>query len=257
MNFNTLLKNFVKDFYNWYLAILTLLVSLPILAPILLKLGLTAPAKVIYFIYSFFCHQFASRSIHLFDFQYAWCARDTGIWVGVTLVAWLIKFKKIKAIKWYWALPFIVPIALDGGLQTIFTIFSVQPVGLVTGQPIYISSNLLRFITGALFGIGISLWVSGSLFNSDKVKEEENNIKDKENINKSQIFKIMTIFIITIFTYLGMVQLWNLTSVQNKPAGIADFIVKTPQSDFFERRADAVCPVKDINNLFNLDCFIK
>src|SRR5260221_5462908 len=158
------MKSAFSNFYNWYLGILSLLVSLPVLAPVLLKLGLTNAAKIIYFIYSFFCHQFASRSIHLYDYQYAWCSRDTGIWFGVTAIAYLIKYRKIKPIKWYWVLPFIIPIALDGGIQTIFTILNIQGSGSIIESPMYISNNLVRFITGPFFGIGLSLWVSGTLF---------------------------------------------------------------------------------------------
>ena len=50
--------------YNILLIIIGLLCFSAILAPILMALGLEGPAKYIYFIYSFFCHQIHYRSLH-------------------------------------------------------------------------------------------------------------------------------------------------------------------------------------------------
>ncbi len=265
-------KNPFKEFYNWYLGLLTVLVSLPILAPLLLKLGLTSIAKWVYFVYSFFCHQFASRSIHLFDYQFAWCARDTGIWFGVATVAWLLKFKKIKPIKWYWVIPFMIPMGLDGVIQTVFTILNIQPVGLVTGEALYISNNLARFVTGVIFGVGLSLWLSGMLIQDSDVRDqtsESSNSKSNPSsplrmTNKSQysIFniqfaKIIMTITVLIIGYFGLVTLWDVTSVENKPLGFADSAVKTPLRDFFQRREDAVCPTKGVDDLFSFECFVK
>lgn len=47
-------------------------VGLPIIAPVLMQVGLTGPAGVIYRVYSPFCHQMASRSFFLFGEQYAY-----------------------------------------------------------------------------------------------------------------------------------------------------------------------------------------
>ncbi len=49
--------------------ILFMYVGLPFAAPVFMKEGLTAPAKVIYTIYSPFCHQLAFRSFFLFGEQ--------------------------------------------------------------------------------------------------------------------------------------------------------------------------------------------
>jgi uncharacterized membrane protein len=46
-----------------------LFVGLPFLAPVLMKLGATTPAKVIYTVYRPFCHEFAFRSWFLFGEQ--------------------------------------------------------------------------------------------------------------------------------------------------------------------------------------------
>jgi uncharacterized membrane protein len=50
----------------WANLIWGLLVGLPWLAPVLMKIGATGPARAIYFIYSFLCHQLANRSFFLF-----------------------------------------------------------------------------------------------------------------------------------------------------------------------------------------------
>jgi uncharacterized membrane protein len=47
-------------------------VGLPILAPMLMQVGLERPARLIYTVYSPMCHQMASRSFFLFGEQYAY-----------------------------------------------------------------------------------------------------------------------------------------------------------------------------------------
>lgn len=49
--------------------LLGLYIALPILAPILMHVGLDQPARMIYTVYSPMCHQFAFRSIFLFGEQ--------------------------------------------------------------------------------------------------------------------------------------------------------------------------------------------
>lgn len=253
----------LSTFYNWYLGIITSLSLLPILAPILLKVGLVFPAKVIYFVYSFFCHQFATRSIHLYDIQYAWCSRDTGIWLGVALVAWALKLKKVKPIQWYWIIPFVIPIALDGGLQTIFTMLNLSNSGGLTGIPLYASNNLVRFLTGAFFGVGLSLWISGTFIeglvdNSSVDKSASKEIKGlKKIIRDSQAKPILAIMSLLILFYLASVGLWKVTSINILPSDAADSAVRLQDSNFFERRADAVCPTNGVEDLFSFDCFFK
>ena len=66
------------------LVILSLLlyVGLPVLAPVLMKANATAPANVIYKMYSPLCHQFAFRSFFLFGEQPYYPLRETGITGG-------------------------------------------------------------------------------------------------------------------------------------------------------------------------------
>ncbi len=66
-----------------YLAVLNfavfLYVGLPFLAPTLMKLDLTAPARVLYSIYSPLCHQFAFRSFFLFGEQPYYPLKEAGL----------------------------------------------------------------------------------------------------------------------------------------------------------------------------------
>lgn len=237
--------------FDYYIGFLALLNLLPVIAPLMLRLGLEAPAKIIYFIFSFTCHQFASRSIHLYDYQYAWCSRDTGIWFGVLIVALLFKLKKLKPIAWYWVIPFMIPIALDGGLQTIFTFLNITPDGTLAGETIYASNNLARFITGGIFGMGISLWISGSLLPEDA----QNELKESKSSRK-QSFKIVGIIAILFLVYFSLVSAWNLTSSENKPSDILDSAVKIQSENFFARRENGICATESMSDLFNLDCFL-
>lgn len=73
--------------YMWiarhYLALLNLLVfiyvGLPFLAPTLMKLDATAPARLLYTVYSPLCHQFAFRSFFLFGEQPYYPLKEAGV----------------------------------------------------------------------------------------------------------------------------------------------------------------------------------
>jgi uncharacterized membrane protein len=76
------IDKFIYRFSRHWLAffniIIALYVGLPMLAPVLMKAGLTRPANFIYTIYSPMCHQMASRSFFLFGDQYAYPRALTG-----------------------------------------------------------------------------------------------------------------------------------------------------------------------------------
>jgi len=61
------------------------LVGLPWLAPILMKIGAAGPARGIYFVYSFLCHQLANRSFFLFGPQamYSYTELGTDTWLDL------------------------------------------------------------------------------------------------------------------------------------------------------------------------------
>jgi uncharacterized membrane protein len=89
------------------------------------------------------CHQHADRSFFLNGNQMPFCARCTSIFLGLAIGAAVLIFLDLE-VHILWILLAMVPIGLDGGIQ------------LVTD---YESTNLMRFITGAIAGIaaGIAL----------------------------------------------------------------------------------------------------
>jgi len=66
-----------------YLALFNILiflyVGIPLLAPVLMKVGATTPAKAIYYAYGYVCHQFAFRSWFLFGEQIAYPRAEAGV----------------------------------------------------------------------------------------------------------------------------------------------------------------------------------
>jgi uncharacterized membrane protein len=55
-----------RHWLAWANLVWGLIVGLPWLAPVLMKIGATGPARAIYHVYSFLCHQLANRSFFLF-----------------------------------------------------------------------------------------------------------------------------------------------------------------------------------------------
>lgn len=155
-------------------------IALPLLAPILMNVGFETPARLIYGLYSFVCHQLPDHSYFLFgphtaprgpelmaagappaedlfgfrkfigtpDFGYkvALCQRDLAIYASVLLagLVFAVARRRIQApsIKLY--LLFLIPMAVDGVSQL---------VGLRE------SNWWLRTLTGALFGAA-SVWLA-------------------------------------------------------------------------------------------------
>jgi len=263
------MKKHIKTLDFWFFVVVGTFVLLPILAPILSTIGLHGPAKIIYFIYSFTCHQFHSRSIHIFDSQFAWCARDTGIWIGFFLGAILYKLGFVKAIKIYFILIFMIPIGLDGGIQSIFTFLNLGADGSLATDIGYVSNNLTRFMTGSFFGLGLSLALVPQILHQNLEIKSEVKTKLKTFFQKSHIkyqnfsfihSSIVKLFIVVIlfFTiYFSFVHFWDLTSSKYQPTNELDSIPKIQENNFFERRRNGECPTQGdtIKELFALDCF--
>ncbi len=124
---------------------------LPLLAPILSHFGHKKIAGWIYKIYSFTCHQKAHRSMFIYDEQCAWCMRDTFIWAAILMGSIIVFYgKQVPGVTWKIACLLMLPMALDGSIQLIGT-FQSMFYGVT---PFYESTNTLRALTGALFGIG-------------------------------------------------------------------------------------------------------
>ena len=159
--------------------LLLLYVGMPFLAPVLMEVGATWPARVIYTIYMPACHQLPERSYFLFgpsavydldqfqadgldlsenpllrrryigDAEHGWkvaiCERDVAIYGSMFLaglVFALLRFK-IPRLSWKLYLVFLIPMAVDGGTQLI---------GLRS------STWWTRTITGVIFGVA-TIWL--------------------------------------------------------------------------------------------------
>ena len=137
--------------------------------------------NVVYTFSDFNCHQKENRSYSVNDNQMPVCARDVGIFVGMSIGFLFMSFaqldydyknvllkvlhidtsiseKKKIAILMIVGAIVVLPIALDGGIQ------------LVTS---YESNNPLRTTTGLLFGVGFSIFVSSLLLSVMPLRMQE------------------------------------------------------------------------------------
>ena len=116
------------------------------------------------------CHTKSERSFFINGNQMPFCARDVGIFFGITLGLLLTLFIRIE-LKWWWLIYGLVPIALDGGVQLLSSSFGINVLGYA-----YESINLLRILTGGLAGIVTSLalgWVIYDVSQVANMRHEE------------------------------------------------------------------------------------
>jgi len=208
-----------KIFYNLPLILGFMLLgmdAIAILAPILAHLGFTEIAHIIYVVYGYLCHQRPWRSIHLFDYQVAWCTRDTFTYLGFGLAAIFVHVFNIRGIKWYVAFLSILPFAIDGSVQLV-----AEVLGVMRGDDefFYASTNFIRMITGGIFGIGAGMWLFGVL--SETIKEEFGQLTKKVQKYRYFIFSGI-ILAISFVLYFVMVLVWKATSPTYPPSGLLD-----------------------------------
>jgi len=102
-------------------------------------------AKFIYYVGDLNCHQLSHRSYSYNDNQMSFCARDTGIFLGLVLGFMYASRKKIVL-----TLPLVIaallPIGLDGTVQLLTDYESTNPKRLITG-----------LIAGVATGIAIKI----------------------------------------------------------------------------------------------------
>jgi uncharacterized membrane protein len=147
-------KWLVVHWFEVFLAIYGIWVLLPFLAPVLMNIGLSGAGRVLYFFYSFFCHQLPERSLFLFGqktmyslseiqaawktttdpmilrqfvgnetmgWKIAWSDRMISFYTSVWLFALvLLPFRqKVKPLPWRGFLLLLLPITLDGSTHMI------------------------------------------------------------------------------------------------------------------------------------------
>jgi uncharacterized membrane protein len=185
---------------HWLLAFnlfIFVYVGIPFLAPVLMRAGLTGPARIIYTVYSPLCHQLGYRSWYLFGeqsnypraefqgrtgidpndlwgaraflgseslgFKVAFCQRDVAIYAGILLAGLVYSLPfvrgRLKPLHWIaWIAIGLVPIGLDGFSQ-LFSNYPYNTLPLFNLLPSRESTPLLRTLTGALFGLA-NVWMA-------------------------------------------------------------------------------------------------
>ena len=143
-----------KHWFETFLIIYGIWVWLPFLAPVLMKLGFTTAGSIVYFIYSFFCHQLPERSYFLFGektmyslreiqaawqdtanpmilrkfignetmgWKIAWSDRMISFYTSVWLFAvlWWPLRRKIKPAPWWIFALLLLPIVVDGSTHAL------------------------------------------------------------------------------------------------------------------------------------------
>lgn len=193
-------------------------VALPLLAPILLAAGFTGAANTIYSMYQIACHQLPSRSYFIAGEQVAFCERDVAIYGSIFLagVAFYFVRRRLQPLPLRWYVFFLVPVALDGGMQLASALLEVVPItvlwavgliamGLVSAVlnrqgyltwhsylffafgPLallylqffgpHLSNWLLRSITGFIFAVGTVWFTYPYMETSFKDMEQELKLK--------------------------------------------------------------------------------
>ena len=151
--------------------------------------------------------------------------------------------------KWYFVILLTIPIALDGGIQTIAEILDA---GKNVAQ-FYESNDLFRMITGTLFGLGVGFWMWPSLKDSFQVDKVADVSKEKLSIiarmriflGNSLLKTIFSLFVFNFVLYLTIVGIWNVTSPTHKPSNFldSDSKTKTNQEDRCKRAEDSTNPL--------------
>jgi uncharacterized membrane protein len=137
--------------------------GLPFLAPLFMHWGWIVPAKAIYFIYSFLCHQLPERSFFLFGpkamyslgevqavwentlnpailrrfigsaemgWKVAWSDRMVSMYVALWIfgILWWLLRRRTRPLSWWGLILFLLPMAVDG-----FTHFVSDLAGIEQG----------------------------------------------------------------------------------------------------------------------------
>jgi len=120
-----------------------ILCSLIVAAPILAAHSWHRAASVVYFFFSFLCHQIPERSFVLLGSPLAVCHRCSGAYLGMLIGCFVENHPMHRSARArrYWVLAAIGPVALD---------LAAPVAGLWT------NTAFTRFSTGLLFGILIS-----------------------------------------------------------------------------------------------------
>jgi uncharacterized membrane protein len=126
-----------KKVYTLFLLLSLAAVALIILAPYLAYKEYTYFSDHIYQYFSSFCHQRPERSLFLWGYPLAVCARCTFIFIGILVGMVLYPLWFGKGVHYRTVIIFSVPVLVDGVTQLLFRE----------------STNTTRAVTGFLLGV--------------------------------------------------------------------------------------------------------
>jgi uncharacterized membrane protein len=174
--------------------LLGLYAGLPFLAPVFMKMGWEPPARVIYIIYSFLCHQLPERSYFLFGpkvsyslheiqsmwrntlnpvilrqfignaemgWKVAWSDRMVSMFTSLWLfgMLWRPLRRWLKPLPWWGLVFFLLPLAADGVSHFISDLYGI-------GQGFRDSNAWLAALTNSAFAPGFYAGDAWGSFNS-------------------------------------------------------------------------------------------
>jgi len=119
-----------------------IIVILSIGAPILQTIYGYPDGESIYILLHKICHQYPTRSFWIMNRPFALCSRCFGGYLGLSLASLLITFNNKFFYRIIIGIIFLLPGIIDGLVQLKYS---------------YESTNLIRFITGMIGGIGFFL----------------------------------------------------------------------------------------------------
>jgi len=147
------------------LIVLTFLFIVPIVGyPVMMATGnptIQSIAGIIHLAYHATCHQLPERSLFIDAYEMAVCSRCFAIYVSFLAGCIVFAFVRTKLKIWslVWLVVLCVPMAIDGFAQLLYIAI---PRAIGPGWPIIWtveSTNELRVITGAIFGLACALYV--------------------------------------------------------------------------------------------------
>lgn len=194
----TRLERWTYRFSRHWLLIFSILLGLyaglPFLAPVFMKLGWELPARLIYLIYSFLCHQLPQRSYFIFGskvtyslpeiqsmwqntldplvlrqftgnadmgWKVAWSDRMVSMFISLWLfgILWQPLRRWLKPLPWWGLILFLMPMIVDGGSHTISDLFGI-------GQGFRDSNAWLAVLTNSALPPGFYAGDAWGSFNS-------------------------------------------------------------------------------------------
>lgn len=107
-------------------------------------------ARFVYRLGDVYCHQKSERSYVLNDNQMPVCSRDLGLFLGL-FVGSVFGVVYRRRMTLGLCVLFLIPMAVDGGIQSLTS---------------YESINILRLVTGLVAGFGIGRYVNSNLLSA-------------------------------------------------------------------------------------------